>query len=116
LKDPEEQLRFYIESGVKVAGIKMGPEGSMISDGKTIYKIGVYDVPVVDTCGAGDAFIAGFLYGNVQGYDLLETSRFATAVSNISVGAIGATTAIKKKKKVREFMQNNRLDYEAYAY
>lgn len=115
-KEPEKQLRFYVESGVRLAGIKMGHRGCMVSDGKTIYKIGVYDVPVVDTCGAGDAFIAGFLYGTIQGWDLLKAAQFATTTSNISVGAIGATTAVPDAGTVLDFMKNNRLNYEESIY
>ncbi len=106
-EDPEKQIRFYIDSGVKTAGIKMGHKGSLISDGDKLYRIGVYDVPVVDTCGAGDAFVAGFLYGTLQGWDTLKTAHFATATSGKSIGAIGTTTAAPNAHSVFAFMKDN---------
>jgi len=43
-----------------------GPEGSMAYDGNSFYSHGIMDVPVINTVGAGDAFIAGFMYGVMQ--------------------------------------------------
>ena len=111
----EDQLKFYLDAGVKLAGIKLGPHGCMIGDGREILRMGIYDVPVVDTCGAGDAFIAGFLYGILQKWDMEEISKFATATATFCVGAIGATSAIAKAQKVLDFINNNELKEFDYA-
>lgn len=52
--------------GVKVAGITRGAKGAMFYDGERIWHQGIKKVQVVDTMGAGDSFIAGFLtvYGD----------------------------------------------------
>lgn len=109
LDEPEKQLRFYLEAGVKLAGIKMGSKGCIVSDGQKIYKFGVFNVPVIDTCGAGDAFIAGFLYGVIKGWDIVKTSTFATATASFCVRTMGATVAIPEASKVLDFMQKNKL-------
>lgn len=41
-----------------------------------------YDLnPIVDRIGGGDAFMAGFIYGSMQGADIAHTLSFATAAS-----------------------------------
>ena len=46
---------------------------------------------VVDTLGAGDAFVAGFLAGIVNGWELEKACRFANAVGACCVSAEGAS-------------------------
>lgn len=109
-KNPVDQLKYYIDAGVKIAGIKLGPKGCLISDGIELLTLGVYPVPVVDTCGAGDAFIAGFLYGILQEWEVEMTAKFATAAASFCVQSIGATTAIPKAQEILNYMKNNELE------
>lgn len=58
----QEALRRLLGLGCRVAVVTCGPMGSMASDGGDVVTTGIRDVPtVVDTTGAGDTFIAGFL-------------------------------------------------------
>lgn len=52
--------------GTSVAGITRGSKGAIFFDGKRFYRQGIKKVEAVDTMGAGDSFIAGFLtaYGD----------------------------------------------------
>jgi len=104
LTEPADQLQFYRHRGARIVGIKQGPLGCLVSDGQSTCRLGVYDVPVEDTCGAGDAFVAGFLYGVAQGWALDCCARFATATAAFCVQAIGTTTAIPPAVQVVEFM------------
>lgn len=49
--------------GSKVVVATLGENGSIAFDGRKLYKQDIYKVDVVDTLGAGDSFIAGFMYG-----------------------------------------------------
>jgi len=40
---------------------------------------------VVDGCGAGATFSAGFIYGHLKGWSLEESVRFATAAASLKV-------------------------------
>jgi sugar/nucleoside kinase (ribokinase family) len=112
---PLDQLRFYLDCGVKIAGVKTGGSGCLVSNGKVLWKLGIYDIPVVDTCGAGDAFVAGFLYGAVRDWDIPVCAKFATAVAALCVSDIGTTQAVPDAKKVTEFMAKNALEMEESA-
>jgi len=112
LTEPMDQLRFYLDSGVKIAGIKLGEGGCLISDGSLTYKLGIYDVPVADTCGAGDAFVAGFLYGAIKNFDICKSAVYASAVAAFCVQGIGTTSAVPKIDKVETFIYQNAISIE----
>ena len=110
LKNPEQQLQFYLDNGVKIAGVKLGKKGVWISNGKDKFKLGVFDVPVADTCGAGDAFIAGFIYGIIKKWNLVDVAKFATATAAHCVQSVGATSGIVSASEIERFKRLNDLN------
>lgn len=65
LKDKVENF------GMRVVVATFGEEGSLAFDGTNFYEGGIYSQPnVVNTVGAGDSFIAGFLAGVLQDKDI----------------------------------------------
>ncbi|NLJ30951.1 MAG: fructoselysine 6-kinase [Clostridiales bacterium] len=59
----EHYLRDKVARGMKVAVATFGDKGSLAFDGERFYDGAVFPAKVVNTVGAGDSFIAGFLYG-----------------------------------------------------
>ncbi|NOZ56871.1 MAG: sugar kinase, partial [Calditrichaeota bacterium] len=105
LEEPEANARFFLERGAKVVVIKMGAEGCYVADGEREFRVPGYRVDVVDTTGAGDSFVAGFLVGWLQGWPLEKIARFANAVGALCVTAVGATAGVKSFDETLRFMQ-----------
>lgn len=106
-EDAEEIADVFLSKGVKLAVIKLGKDGCFIKnkDGEK-YTIPTYtDIKAVDATGAGDSFVAGFVTGLVQGWDLYKCGKFANAVGTHCVMEVGATTGIKKMEDILEFMK-----------
>ncbi len=59
----EEFLKDKVARGMKTAVATFGDKGSLAWDGKSFYEGPVFPAKVVNTVGAGDSFIAGFLFG-----------------------------------------------------
>lgn len=57
----KQYLKTAVFAGVKCAIATLGENGSIAYDGNRFYKCGIKKVRVVDTIGAGDSFIAGFM-------------------------------------------------------
>ncbi len=71
-----------VNRGMKVAVATFGEEGSLAYDSLGFHQGNV--IPsrnVVNKAGAGDTFIAGFLYGILSGYDVLKCLRSANKVA-----------------------------------
>lgn len=66
-----ELLKTANKLGTKIVGVTRGSKGAMFYDGEKLYTQAVKYVKAIDTMGAGDSFIAGFLtsYGN---YEVME--------------------------------------------
>ncbi len=59
----EDYLRDKVNRGMKVAVATFGENGSLAYDGRDFHTGPVHPATVVNTVGAGDSFIAGFLWG-----------------------------------------------------
>lgn len=68
----EDYLRDKVARGMRVATATFGEKGSLSWDGERFYDGGVYPSHVVNTVGAGDSFIAGFLSGVLDGVPIDE--------------------------------------------
>jgi sugar/nucleoside kinase (ribokinase family) len=106
--DPEAMADLFLSKGVKLVVIKLGKPGCLIKNnhGETV-KVPTYaDIKPIDTNGAGDAFVAGFLTGIIQGWNLYQCGKFANAVGTHCVMELGASKGIKSMDEILEFMKN----------
>jgi 2-dehydro-3-deoxygluconokinase len=67
LDSPADYARALVDRGAGVAIMKLGEDGALAYDGDTFVRQEAFRVPVVDTVGAGDAFVAGYLAAFVDG-------------------------------------------------
>ena len=78
-----------------------------MSDGKRAELVpSFHPKEVVDTTGAGDNFVGGFMAGLTEGMELWEAARYANAVAAVSVTKMGAVTALKDRAQVLELLEN----------
>ena len=74
-KNPEPILKKLKEKTQGIVVMTLGEYGSIAYDGETIYRGEAYPVEVIDTLGAGDAYIAEFLYSRIKGKTIQESIR-----------------------------------------
>ncbi|MCR5747534.1 MAG: 1-phosphofructokinase, partial [Lachnospiraceae bacterium] len=79
-KDIEKYAKKLQEQGARNVLVSMGAEGSMLvpEEGKVIRR-GVPEGRVINTVGAGDSMVAGFLAGYMKNGDLQKAMNLATA-------------------------------------
>lgn len=94
-RDPEDpELRALLESvaarGPKVVVATLGAKGSLsLAGGEFIY-CPVIDCEVVDTMGAGDSYIGGFLAGVAKDESIADCMSRATRSAANTIGLAGA--------------------------
>lgn len=84
--------------GPAAVAVTLGAEGAVLLVHDALAYARPESAPVVDTLGAGDAFIARFLLGLTAGEDLRQVALEATAYATstcASFGAFGYETAIE---------------------
>ena len=85
----EAMLGRFLSAGVGLAVVTRGSQGSVAATFDKQAETGIKPVEVVDTTGAGDSFIAGFLSVHLQGGSLqaaIEAGRDQAAMACSHVG------------------------------
>jgi ribokinase len=86
--------RCVRERGVRIAVMKLGARGCLISTVDGDLACPAFDVQVKDTTGAGDCFVSGFLAARLRGADLAGAGRYGNAMGARSVERTGAGTGV----------------------
>lgn len=84
------QMRHIAAMGPKVVIAMRGNLGSLALTDEQFASFGIMDCDVVDTMGAGDSYIAGFLHAQLEGDDLKECMRKGAANAAVTIGYRGA--------------------------
>jgi len=79
----------------------LGHEGAMaLVNGEILYVKG-FKIKAVDTTGAGDVFHAGFIYGLLQNWEVVEILRFANAAAALKCLDLGGRKGIPGLEETR---------------
>jgi sugar/nucleoside kinase (ribokinase family) len=106
--EPEKIAACFKIFGMKAFGIKLGSRGCYVTDFKEEHILpGIKDTQVVDTTGAGDAFMAGLICGLAHDFDVFESAAFANAVAALNIGAYGGTSGVPDFDTAHCFYQKN---------
>jgi fructoselysine 6-kinase len=76
--------------GPKVVVVTLGSNGSIAYDGDKFVKMDVVSCEVIDTMGAGDSFIAGFLVAAIEGRNLAACMQKGAENSAVTIQYRGA--------------------------
>jgi sugar/nucleoside kinase (ribokinase family) len=105
---PPEIARFLQSRGVGTVVVKLGEQGCYVKPpAEEGFTVPAFATQVVDTTGAGDSFVAGFLTGILRKWELKKSAAFACAVAALNIRKIGATAGIPTFDEARNFMESN---------
>jgi pseudouridine kinase len=83
--DYEKIIEHFLGMGVKKVFITLGKDGVAYGDQNEIF-INKNNILIpVNTIGAGDAFMAGLIYGETKGMDLYDMVNFGTGCAQITI-------------------------------
>jgi fructokinase len=113
-----EFCRAIIEAwGLAHCVVTFGERGAFAAsrEGEAAYSPG-YRVALVDPCGSGDAFTAGFVHGLLRGAPLAECLELGNAFGAIVATQEGATAPVTPSE-IKEFMrgEHERITEEGLA-
>jgi adenosine kinase len=97
---------------VKTIVITRGKDGSCAQykeNNETTYvEVPIIEVnEVVDTVGSGDAYIAGYIYGYLNGKSIKESMQYGSTLASFVIEGIGSTTASPTKQDLIKRYQNH---------
>ena len=102
-----DKLRELLKYGPHTVVVTHGHNGAYaVTSSEDAHHNG-YNVPVIDSTGAGDTFNAAFLAGTTLEYSLSERLAFACAAGAISVTGLGPRGHLPSFEETRQFMSTN---------
>ncbi|MDR0909731.1 MAG: carbohydrate kinase family protein [Spirochaetaceae bacterium] len=83
----EAAAQKLLDKGIKRVFVSLGKYGSYCRTEEESFFSPIVGGAPVNSSGGGDSFMAGIVWGSLQGWDNKRTTRFASAMSGITVGS-----------------------------
>lgn len=94
--DVENFLKEQVSLGAKVAIGTLGEQGSIAWDGNSWHEFGIINSPKLEnTVGAGDSYIAGFMYGILNNMSINDAQQTGAKVASNVVSVFEPWTDYK---------------------
>jgi len=105
LSDVEACARNFLGRGPRTVVITAGVAGSWgWTKAGDYHHQPAFEVTAADTTGAGDVYHGAFLYGELHGWPLERTMRFAGAVAALKCTRVGGRAGIPTLAEVESFL------------
>lgn len=107
-KNYQEIGKEFLKRGVQAVILTLGEKGSVYMAKNQYVFMPSYSIDVVDTTGAGDSFIGGFLSQLMEDKEVLESLEFANAVAAFMCQIDGAQSDKLSNLAVNQFMKEGK--------
>jgi ribokinase len=103
-EDFERSGQFFLEKGVKNVIFTVGKKGAFLYNSEVQKLIPPFDVEVVDTTGAGDAFNGGLAVALAEQLPLEDAVVFANAVGSLKVTKMGTAVGMPTRAEINQLI------------
>ncbi len=108
----EQTAAYWIGKGNKIIIIKHGKKGSTAytADGKS-YSIKPFPVTALKSFGGGDGYGSSFIYGLLEGWDIMDCLEMGSASASMLVAAHGCSLFMPTVDEVKAFIKESKEKY-----
>lgn len=99
---------ILLNKGVKTVFAKLGSKGVTVVTANQVETCCGYEVAVIDTTAAGDAFAGAIGTAIVEGKDVWEAAQFANAVGALTVTRYGAQQSMPNRQETEQFLRDGK--------
>jgi len=106
--DLRTAARLLHAQGVRHVGIGLGRRGMFVSDGESRCIVPALPARVVDVTGAGDAAVAGTLYGLLRGKDLRTAAHYGQAAAALTLACDQSVNPALNERAILRCLRSHR--------
>ncbi len=107
-QDPERAALAMLRDEARAVVVTMGADGHLVVSGEGMWRERAFEVDVVDTTGAGDAFHGGFALALAQGQPVRDAARFGAAVAALKCREPGGRSGLPTMSEVENLLAHPR--------
>jgi sugar/nucleoside kinase (ribokinase family) len=100
----EQVAQEVCAAGPELVVVTCGAQGALACNAQGVVQCPAFEVPVVDTTGAGDCFTAAFLTAYLRRFSLKQSLLYAHAAAALSIQGYGARGALPTDDQVHDFL------------
>ncbi len=109
----EKELRAFAKTFPGIIVLKMGEKGAIATDGFEYCTSDVFEVPVVDTLGAGDSFAAGFVTAWMRSERIEQALNVANAVAALTITKAGTQNGQPTLDDVARLLRRHQISIDS---
>ncbi|MBW9148904.1 5-dehydro-2-deoxygluconokinase [Clostridium sp. CM028] len=108
----QETANRWFNYGSKIVVIKHGKDGSTAyTSDKKSFNIKPFPVKLLKSFGGGDAYGSAFVYGLLEGWDIIDCLEFGSASASMLVASHSCSDAMPKVEGINEFIRKSKEEY-----
>lgn len=110
--DDEGSAKFWFSRNAQLVIIKHGKEGSIAytRDGRS-FSIKPFPVEPLKGFGGGDGYASAFLFGLLEGWDIMDALEFGSASASILVASHGCSCFMPVLEELKAFIMDSKRKY-----
>lgn len=107
---PARAARWLQARSARTVVVKLGDRGCYVLSGSEAWDVPGFDIHALDSTGAGDAFDAGFIAGQLAVLTLRSSALLANALGALATMEMGAGSRLFEPARVHQFLEEQRTD------
>ena len=105
LAEPSEIVAWCHNMGAKTVVLKLGRQGSLVSDGQHCVPVAGHTVHAIDATGAGDCFDGSYLARLATGANALAAAQWASAAAALATTGYGAVDPLPRPAQINQLIE-----------
>jgi 5-dehydro-2-deoxygluconokinase len=101
----------WLGYGNQIVVIKHGKNGSVAYTSDNEYKIKPFPVKLLKSFGGGDAYASAFIYGLLEGWDIIDALEFGSASAAMLVASHSCSEDMPGVDQIKEFIAEKKAEY-----
>lgn len=101
----------WLDNGNKIVVIKHGKEGSTAYTSDSSYSIKPFPVKLLKSFGGGDAYASSFIYGLLEGWDIIDALEFGSASAAMLVASHSCSEDMPTVDAIKEFITQKKEEF-----